>query len=1351
MGLSGSLRTLSLADILQTLHRSQASGVLHLSSVEGRCDITFSAGSVVDFARHDDRVRFSLAERLIAMGVLERSAAASALTPRSSGNFTTVSRLVEEGAIERATADDALGQYLADEVCNLFTWESANFVFREAGDQPVVAPADVRVEVPALLMESARLTDDWERIRDELPPDEVVVVALPGSEQALAEFAAAYPGSTVLPLVDGARTIADIIAESPATRMQVHFLLHQLVAEGLLRVLSIDEMEDVGRQLLACGEYERASRLLQACLALDAEPRPGTMQTLAEAVERLDGGPRAGRCFGQLALSLLQEGRYGDALPAARRAVELCDDSDSRLVLVRCYIEAEDVPAAVQELLVLARQLADVGRLDDARSTCLKALELDAGNTEVRHELSRIHAMSLDDDQAVDLVVCVECGETSPRDKDRCGHCGASLQLRCLSCDRVVGVSDRVCVFCGADPHRSGESRVQRVQSGQPGTTTVINAESVRLEVREAGTEKWQSEMRAEMEAARAFELEGRLAEALRAWKAVAHKQHGNPQLTQHIRDLEALVHDEFVELTIERAHRLRRGRSFWRAYRAYRRALHSISPQDPRAGRLQALVRSTRRSAHVIGGIYTLALSILAVVAWLVVEPQLALRALRQDVAEARREMEAALEHPGQPQRFLELRDLPDAFVDRAERFGEEGRRLVDQLLELRQTLRIAFAHHQVEEAERLVAAGEVAAARDLLRQIDVVFGPEVFGKQRSELSAAVAEAERSRQQRESLLERAPDQLAEARQLVADGRLAEAMAVAVEVAGSGHAEVAGAAQELVAELAARRDALEQALGEVEALLEEHLVQARARLDELRDDARSWAREAEVEALDERIGERLAASRAAYERLGANAGIDELQAFVEAHPAGPEASAARLRLEQLEAGAEERRAVFARGLEAYREARRREHWRTAWEVGRDLAWRFPAQAREAGIELPFLVETGRAGVALVVDDRRVGTSGPDGRILWHRPPDRRIGSLSLRAPGFEEHPIPPVRLEDDWRYEVALERSLRWSWSGNGPVLRLASAADLLVVVDGARLVALDDAGRERWRADVGVPGNVGWGGQPSWSHVAVDDQVVLAPLGDGGLAVLDRDGNELASVPGEPLVDRPVSYFSELLGEHRLAAVDGTLRMGSLEGLHRFDPGVQLLRGPVVRSVGIERLLVVATVDGRLLVVDEAARRIAGELELAATDVGPLLPVDDAAIVTVLDGGRLVCVDTAGGSLAVRWEARLQAPAAGDPAAAGGRIAVAAGDRVALYEPATGRVLRELALPAPAVVGAVLGGGAVACAYRSTGETGVVRCWDEHALRWQRTFPSSVRALAMTPGAVIVGLADGSVHALEP
>lgn len=1340
MALSGSLRTLSLAEIFQTLGRSTATGILRLSSADGRVDVVFDQGWIIGLVHQDEDQAWSVVARLVVLGLIDQDEVGAGV----SGGHATLQGLIDGGRITQEQVDEALTNHIFDELCDLFTWDSANFIFIESDDHEAeehsLAQAranPLKIDVSSLLMESARRLDEWHRILPDLPPDDAVVVIIPGREVELQTRFSDYPERPVMAMVDGVRTIGEIAHDTPITHMDVHTVLFDAVCEGVLEVLTPDEMERRGRDLLRLEDPVRAARLLRACLALEPDRHSATAG-LADALQQLGDAPEAADCYATLALSYLQDDQIQEAIGAARRAAAIDESDATQHVLVRCLVEGGADADAAAALLDIGRRKAAAGRIDEARGTLRQVLQIDPANEAARHELARLVEPG---DDADNVVVCVECGGQNPRDRDECEVCKAPLFLTCMNCERAVAISDRICVFCGADPHVDA-SEGRGLRRAGPSTTALIRASD-----REDAASGKHDTIRTRMAEARAHEEAERYAEALAIWQELAAEQQGNARLTKHIRALQQLVHDEEVERQIDRGHQYRRGRRYHRALRAYRRARQAISSEDPRAAKLDGLLKATQRSSQLTTAIYGAALGILLLVGWLVVQPIYELRGFKQEVMAAQRELDLTLEsNPGAAGFERAARVIQDDWPARAEHLGPEAQQVYGDLRDRVEAARLLLGGDTLAEVERLLDAGDWQAAADELELFRTTFGDQALARQREDLERSVA-------RRRAIAAGVPEQVEFVHGLIADGRLVAATAALKELTPVAEGAEAVTVETLLADLERRRERFERDLAAAQAAAGEDLDLAAERLAPLREAAAGWDRSPEVARLADEIDAARRAAREAYARLPRPFAASDLEAFLGEHGASAEADVARRELDLLGEQAERRARAISEGLARWREARRDGRLDAAWTAARDLQQRFPAAAAEAGVLSPLRLETGVPTASLVVGDEPVAAADEHGVVLWWHPPIA-VEELRLEAQGFEAARLRWRDLERSHEHRVTLERSRLWSWRGPGRVHRIEVRDDSLLAVAGRALVALGADGNLAWQHQVGSADELLGGLRlPSWARFTVLEDWVLAPVGTGGLRVLESGGGQITEIEIGTVTAPPQLYLNDLLGgDPRLGVIaEGVLHHGPVDaGLVPVPQAGEAIAGPVAVGLGVDRLLLVATLDGRIVAIDDNNGRVAWHLDLQATDISSLQAVGPDRVLAVLDGSRLACVQAQLDHGRLNWELPLAGAVVGSPRVGDEEITVTVDGEVLAVGITNGDRRLLARLPSEAAVAAVVYGERLYAAYRSD-DRAIVVCYEGGRTAWRRSLSDAATALGVLPTAVVVGLADGHIMAFAP
>ncbi len=271
-GLSGTLKTMSLPDLLQWAGGGRKTGTLVLKDDSLEKRIYFQDGSIVGSSSNDTREflgQFVLSEGLITEPQLKDCFDLQARTKVMLGRI-----LVRKGLLSEAKVVEILRLKAEETIYSLFLWSEASFQFRDnelpPGDQVLVS-----IKVDDILMEGLRRYDTSKQIRQVLPHNRVILgrtkVSLPVEIRSKA-----FP-RRIYDLVNGQRTIADIILEAHASEFNVCQVLYALTQKGYLAIVreekplkaagrpayTSDALMADAKELLKSGDAEGALVILE--------------------------------------------------------------------------------------------------------------------------------------------------------------------------------------------------------------------------------------------------------------------------------------------------------------------------------------------------------------------------------------------------------------------------------------------------------------------------------------------------------------------------------------------------------------------------------------------------------------------------------------------------------------------------------------------------------------------------------------------------------------------------------------------------------------------------------------------------------------------------------------------------------------------------------------------------------------------------------------------------------------------------------------------------------------------------------------------------------------------------------
>ncbi|HZV26980.1 MAG TPA: DUF4388 domain-containing protein [Acidothermaceae bacterium] len=236
MKLEGSLDAFSLPDIFQLLSFTKKSGGLHLRRATTRGSVYFRDGAVTGASSDDGRQ--ALARRLVgSAGVGETEL--SAAVERAANEGIGVSRaLLDAGAVDPDFLRSLVAEQVVDAVFDLLRWSEGDFSFTV--DEPGPDDVGISLGVEPVVNDARSRLESWDHACRIVPSPETVL-ALP---VGVREDPVLTRGEwALLALVDGRRTVAELVALAGRGDYAVVSALAALIERGLLKVRTQDAGE----------------------------------------------------------------------------------------------------------------------------------------------------------------------------------------------------------------------------------------------------------------------------------------------------------------------------------------------------------------------------------------------------------------------------------------------------------------------------------------------------------------------------------------------------------------------------------------------------------------------------------------------------------------------------------------------------------------------------------------------------------------------------------------------------------------------------------------------------------------------------------------------------------------------------------------------------------------------------------------------------------------------------------------------------------------------------------------------------------------------------------------------------
>ncbi|MGB2698315.1 MAG: DUF4388 domain-containing protein [Candidatus Zixiibacteriota bacterium] len=232
MSLVGNLKTVSFSDLLQLISTNKKTGMLSITRQNQQKSLFFLEGNLISFITTEQE-DWSLSQFLLRKKKIDKKDWDRALLLSKSSGKRVADTLVVLSLISRRDVLDALKIRIEEIVFSIFGWEEAEFELME-GKLPPHTEFKLKMNTMGLIMEGAKRVDEWSEIQKTLPPGDFTLelnLKPPANEGRVNLTLDEY--QTLL-LIDGQRSVSEILMESPWGEFTTSKSLSDLILNGLV-------------------------------------------------------------------------------------------------------------------------------------------------------------------------------------------------------------------------------------------------------------------------------------------------------------------------------------------------------------------------------------------------------------------------------------------------------------------------------------------------------------------------------------------------------------------------------------------------------------------------------------------------------------------------------------------------------------------------------------------------------------------------------------------------------------------------------------------------------------------------------------------------------------------------------------------------------------------------------------------------------------------------------------------------------------------------------------------------------------------------------------------------------------
>lgn len=231
-GIQGNLASFRIVEVMQMLGLQRQTGRLAICRNNDAADIYFRDGAVV-YATPCSAGSTGIEPLLRKTCRLEEDSLRHVLRIAEMTSQTIDSILAQERILDLRGFADCLRRHTESAVYKAMAWRDGEFFFEKS--TPPVFTTPLQLKVDDLLLEGARRADEWTLIEQKIPSFTAVFEPMIGNADELATRGMSDIDLKVFSLIDGRRTIQDIIDVSSLSEFDVAKSMFILLSVNLIR------------------------------------------------------------------------------------------------------------------------------------------------------------------------------------------------------------------------------------------------------------------------------------------------------------------------------------------------------------------------------------------------------------------------------------------------------------------------------------------------------------------------------------------------------------------------------------------------------------------------------------------------------------------------------------------------------------------------------------------------------------------------------------------------------------------------------------------------------------------------------------------------------------------------------------------------------------------------------------------------------------------------------------------------------------------------------------------------------------------------------------------------------------
>lgn len=232
-GIKGNLASFRIVEVMQMLGMQRQTGRLTIRSASEEAAIYFRDGAVVFSSGNGGDAGAGMDALLRRSCRVDNDSLQHAMSIAGMTGEQVDKVLIREKLLDARTFADCLRRHTESVVYKVMAWKEGAFCFETV--PPPVFAVPLQIKVDDLLMEGARQADEWTLIQQKIPNLNVVFEPMISNAEELSTRGMSDTDLRVFSLIDGRRTVQDIIDAGYAGEFEAAKSIFILLSVNLIR------------------------------------------------------------------------------------------------------------------------------------------------------------------------------------------------------------------------------------------------------------------------------------------------------------------------------------------------------------------------------------------------------------------------------------------------------------------------------------------------------------------------------------------------------------------------------------------------------------------------------------------------------------------------------------------------------------------------------------------------------------------------------------------------------------------------------------------------------------------------------------------------------------------------------------------------------------------------------------------------------------------------------------------------------------------------------------------------------------------------------------------------------------